>query len=75
MYPRSFFKALELGGGIAAMMIFGVIPALMCWVNRYKRPDLLDKFKPIVPGGKPVLAIVILLASLMIGHQIVKNIF
>lgn len=71
--PGVFFKALELVGGIAAMVIFGIIPALMCWTNRYRRPELQNFVKPLVPGGKPMLIAVIALASSMIGYELIKN--
>ncbi|HSX26297.1 MAG TPA: aromatic amino acid transport family protein [Chlamydiales bacterium] len=67
--PGVFFKALELVGGVAAMVLFGIIPALMSWVNRYKRNLAVQ---PLVPGGKATLILVIALASLVIGYELLK---
>lgn len=73
--PGVFFKALEFAGGIAAMVIFGIIPGLMGWVNRYRRPELKESFKPLVPGGKVMLLTVISFASFLIMYELVKNVF
>lgn len=74
MIPGVFFKALEFAGGIAAMVIFGVIPGLMGWVIRYRRPELNGIFKPLVRGGKPMLVMVIAFASFVILYELIKNI-
>lgn len=71
--PGVFFKALEWVGGIAAMVIFGILPALMCWTHRYRRPDLQHLVKPLVPGGKVTLILIIILASSMICYELIKN--
>jgi len=73
--PGVFFKALEFAGGIAAMVIFGIIPGLMGWVNRYRSPGLKGAFKPLVPGGKAMLITVIAFASGLILYELSKNIF
>ena len=72
--PGIFFKALELGGGVAAMIVFGIIPACMCWVNRYKK-DQATQIPPLVFGGKPMLIVIILLASFVISYEMLKNFF
>lgn len=71
--PGVFFKALEFAGGIAAMILFGIVPALMSWVNRYRRPELSGRLQILVPGGKATLVIIIALSSLVIGYEAVKN--
>lgn len=73
--PGVFFKALELAGGIAAMVIFGIMPALMRWNIRYRNELARDCRQVLVTGGKPVLVMVIALALGLIGYEIVKNIF
>lgn len=67
-----FFKALEFAGGVAAMIIFGVIPGILGWVNRYGKEAPF--FRPIVRGGKPMLVAVIGIASFVIIYEIIKNI-
>ena len=73
LIPGVFFKALELAGGIAAMVIFGIIPALMSWVVRYRRDDLKGQFQQLVPGGKPMLVMIMAAASFIIGYELLKN--
>lgn len=70
LIPGVFFKALELAGGIAAMILFGIIPALMSWVLRYQNKE---SHQPLVPGGKPILIAIICLASCVIGYELWRN--
>ncbi len=73
LIPGVFFKALELAGGVACMVVFGIIPACMSWVVRYRRDSSHGHFRQLVPGGKPMLILVMGLASSLIGYEIVKN--
>ena len=58
-HPTIFLVALNYAGGFGAVILFGILPALMVWRGRYYQ-GLLNK--PIVPGGKPVLALIIIFA-------------
>ncbi len=58
-HPSVFLLALNYAGGFGAVILFGILPALMVWKGRYTHGL---GFKPILPGGKPVLATVILFA-------------
>jgi tyrosine-specific transport protein len=73
LIPGVFFKALELAGGIATMVIFGIIPALMSWVIRYRMKGHENSQQILVPGGKPMLISIICLALSLIMYEIVKN--
>ncbi|MBA2726814.1 MAG: tyrosine transporter [Parachlamydiaceae bacterium] len=66
IYPRIFLTALNYAGAFGAMTLFGILPALMVWSGRYYK-----NFgnKPIVPGGKVVLASIILFALFVISLQ------
>lgn len=66
VYPRLFLTALNYAGAFGAVILFGILPALMVWSGRYYK-----KFndRPIVPGGKGVLALVILFALGIIALQ------
>ncbi|MBA3722867.1 MAG: tyrosine transporter [Parachlamydiaceae bacterium] len=66
IYPTIFLMALNYAGGFGAVILFGILPALMVWKGRYYQHL---PFAQIVPGGKPVLAIVILFAVWVIGLQ------
>lgn len=57
--PSLFLIALNYAGGIGAVTLFGIMPALMAWKcrNQYK-----GEKKELVPFGKPLLIIIILVA-------------
>ncbi|MCH9612749.1 MAG: Tyrosine-specific transport protein [Chlamydiia bacterium] len=72
LIPGVFFKALELAGGVAAMVIFGIIPSILGWKQRYTKPAHPD-FRPILPGGKPMLASLFSVAAFIVLYEILKN--
>ncbi len=53
---RVFLRALDTSGGIGDSILNGLFPALMVWVGRYRK-QLQSEYS--LPGGKPLLAIVI----------------
>jgi len=55
VYPQLFFKALNFAGGICAVILFGILPAAMVWIGRYRRNP--SKFYQM-PGGKPALVLI-----------------
>jgi len=64
-YPDIFSLALRYAGGVSVAILFGLYPPLMVWVGRYikkypKRSDALF-------GGKPLLALLILLTVTELG--------
>ncbi|HEX2580047.1 MAG TPA: aromatic amino acid transport family protein [Rhabdochlamydiaceae bacterium] len=56
IYPNLFLKALNFAGGICAVILFGILPALMAWKTRYiqKHEASYQVF-----GGKRVLIAII----------------
>lgn len=67
IYPQIFIKALNFAGGICAVVLFGVLPAVMVWIGRY--------FKKIeapyrVFGGKPLLVTIFFFALFILFFQI-----
>lgn len=80
VYPKIFILALNYAGGFGAVILFGILPAAMVWSGRYGRyskirqaeKDARTNFEQsqIVPGGKIVLILVILLSCLVIGLQL-----
>lgn len=60
LYPAVFLMALNYAGGFGAMMLFGILPALMAWKGRYQNPD--PTRIQLVPGGKPVLILIMAFA-------------
>lgn len=66
-YPTIFLKALSYAGGIGAVILFGAMPAIMVWESRYRR-GLSKEY--LVPGGKFVLAIIIVFALAVLSLQV-----
>lgn len=54
-YPHIFLNALNYAGGFGAVILFGILPALMVWKGRYSRGFMGHQ---ILPGGKPVLILI-----------------
>lgn len=66
LYPRLFLIALNYAGGIGAVLLFGVLPAAMVWMGRY-RQNLGNN--PIVPGGKITLVVIMTISLVVMGLQ------
>ncbi len=68
IYPTIFLIALNIAGGFGAVILFGILPALMVWKGRYSyRWD----YPQLVPGGKVVLIGVIAFALGIMVLQLV----
>lgn len=70
VYPRIFLLALNYAGAFGAVILFGILPALMVWSGRYVEGI---KGTRIVPGGKLVLGAVILFALWVFGMQLMET--
>lgn len=68
IYPTIFLIALNSAGGFGAVILFGILPALMVWRGRYIQKLGLPQ---IVPGGKYVLAAVIAFSAWIVLLQII----
>ncbi|MBN4067354.1 tyrosine transporter [Simkania negevensis] len=66
-YPNLFLTALGFAGGFGAMILFGIIPALMVWK---KRKAENDKKSRIVPGGPLLLIAVVVFAAFVFLLQL-----
>ena len=62
LYPQLFLAALNFAGGICAVLLFGIFPALMVWIGRYKK-RVTSSYR--VVGGRAAL-IAVFAVSLMI---------
>ncbi len=67
IYPQLFFKALNFAGGICAVILFGILPATMVWIGRYKKATP-GAYK--MPGGKPALVLIFSFALFILYIQI-----
>ena len=61
-----FFKALNFAGGICAVILFGIFPALMTWIGRYHQGKLL---KDRVIGGRFLLILVFIVALFIFVNE------
>lgn len=61
-YPHIFLMALDAAGGFGAVILFGIIPALMVWSGRYRKK--LWKAR-LLPFGRVSLILVILFSILV----------
>ena len=59
VYPNIFLHALNLAGGISAVILFGVMPVLMVWQLRYRQKTAMS---PLLPAGRFLLVIVFVVA-------------
>lgn len=71
-YPKIFLQALGFAGGICAMVLFGVLPALMAWVGRYHK-HLDSPYR--ARGGKPALILAFGFSLLIIGCELARILF
>ncbi len=71
LYPKIFLVALNYAGGVGAMTLFGILPVLMAWVGRYHKK--LGSVR-LVPGGKIVLLLILLVSCLVIVLQLSQDI-
>lgn len=65
--PQIFFKALSFAGGFCAMILFGILPALMTWRGRYIQKHT-SSYR--APGGKIALVITLIFASFVISLEL-----
>ena len=71
-YPHIFITALGYAGGFSCAILFGLFPPLMVWIGRYVKKY---EFNPLVLGGKPFLAILILFILIELGMEITQSLF
>ena len=72
--PGIFFSAMDLAGAFGVSILFGIIPAVMAWKQRYQAVEVvpLGLCSPMVGGGKMTLSFVIgLAATVFVEHLLV----
>jgi len=65
--PRAFLTALEYAGTFGVVVLLGLLPPLMVWRGRYQH-GFRSTF--MVPGGKPLLLIIIMISIAAISLEI-----
>ncbi len=70
--PNIFFSAMDFAGAFGISVLFGIIPAVMAWKQRYQPIDAVsvDALSPMVGGGKVTLSLVIGLAATVFGEHL-----
>lgn len=68
--PLLFFKALNFAGGFCAVLLFGILPALIVWIGRYRKS--IDA-PYVVPGGKLLLLLVFGFACFIFLFQLLST--
>lgn len=69
-YPGIFVWAIEIAGAFGAVILFGILPALMVWKVRYQLP--LPALT-ILPGGRISLVVVLGFSILVIALQLLHQ--
>lgn len=69
VYPKIFFDALFFAGGFCAVVLFGILPALMVWIGRYQKK--LDSPYHVC-GGKVALFLVGSVSSFLFVMEILR---
>ncbi len=67
LFPQLFYAALNFAGGFCAVILFGVFPALMVWVGRY-RHKIPTNYK--ITGGQPLLVSILVFALFIVFYQL-----
>lgn len=67
LFPQIFFSALNFAGGFCAVILFGVFPALMVWIGRY-RHKIPTSYK--ITGGQPLLVLILCFAIFIVFYQL-----
>jgi tyrosine-specific transport protein len=71
VYPDIFLVALGYAGGFSCAFLFGLMPPLMVWIGRYVKRLPLERGR--LPGGKPLLAFLMIFALLILGAEVVQQ--
>ncbi|MBI5345825.1 MAG: tyrosine transporter [Chlamydiae bacterium] len=69
VYPAIFFTALNFAGGFCAIILFGILPAVMAWKGRYAKNYSTSY---IVTGGKFSLIIAIIFSLIVLLNETIS---
>ncbi|BAY43547.1 aromatic amino acid permease [Scytonema sp. HK-05] len=70
--PNIFVAALDYAGTFSVSVLGGIIPALMIWKQRKEQEESNSLSQPLVPGGQVTLIVIISVALVLIGKQVVS---
>lgn len=66
-YPQLFLTALRYAGSFGAVILFGILPPWMVWRGRY---HLGMKGRRLLPGGRPVLLLLLIFSLLIVALEV-----
>lgn len=72
MWPEVFFRCLQIAGGIAAMLLFGVLPPMIIIRGRYKY-SMKGSYR--IPFGKIRLSTIALISSAIFLYEVTQILF
>ena len=67
--PTIFLKALDIAGGLGSALLLGLLPVLMVWAGRYR---LKLPSNVWLPGGRVLMALMILFVAFEVGFELIK---
>ncbi|MBW4634795.1 MAG: tyrosine transporter [Iphinoe sp. HA4291-MV1] len=70
--PNIFLAALDYAGTYSISVLAGILPALMTWKQRQEQKQSNHTSQLLVPGGKVTLIVMISVALVVIGKQVVS---
>lgn len=59
---------------LAVLVLFGLLPGAMAWSERYTDACVPPAVKPIIPGGKVTLSLLMGAAGIVIAGEFVKDV-
>lgn len=68
--PGIFLVALTYAGGFGAVVLFGILPALMVWRGR---EGIGQGQARLVPGGRVTLAIIVTISVMIVGLKLAEE--
>lgn len=69
-FPNIFLNALNYAGAFGAVILFGVMPALMVWRGRYVKNI---EGARLLPGGKMALTVIIAISSVIFTMELIQQ--
>ena len=71
LYPDIFLIALSYAGGISCAFLFGLMPPVLVWVGRHIKRYSHQEHQ--LPGGKPVLVVLMIFALAILAGEVVQR--
>jgi tyrosine-specific transport protein len=69
----SFITALDIGGTYGVLLLFGILPALLSYAQRYSKGDRERDRVVLLGGGKPPLFLIGGASLAIITHSLIEN--